>query len=582
MNNAFFFGDNLHILREYVADESVDLVYLDPPFNSNATYNLLFKSPDKTRWSDSQITTFDDTWSWGDAAEAAFDDVLASPTKAADVLSSLRLILGTNDMLAYLTMMTIRLVELRRVLKKTGSLYLHCDPNASHYLKIILDGIFGPDLCQNEIIWQRNTGKSLMKRRLPNTHDVLLAYRQGEQSTWNDEAVYVPYDLENLPDKTASKYCYFDDQGRRYSLDNLLNPNKNRPNLDYEFLGVRRVWRWTKERMTAAHEAGLIHQSGPGKVPRLKRYLDEMKGLPLSDVWTDILPLNSQAQERLGYPTQKPLKLMERIIALSSKPGDVVLDPFCGCGTTLHAAQELGRKWIGIDVAVQSMHVVQDRLKHHFPGIKYDVFGIPKSAEGALWLAENHPFKFEEWAVTALGAMHSGKFRGDGGIDGSFYYLTASDDRSRGIVSVKGGRNLNPGMVRDLGGTVETQRRLTRDEKAIGVLVCAHEPTKGMRDAAREFGKIDTFIGQIPAVQIITVAEMFAGATINVPAMLDTVTAAAIGRKKSQLDAYRKPRDLTQREMMLPIKGGKSVVDLIDSSIDVPVMPSFRERRVAG
>lgn len=228
------------------------------------------------------------------------------------------------------------------------------------------------------------------------------------------------------------------------------------------------------------------------------------------------------------------------------------------------------------------MHVVQDRLKHHFPGIKYDVFGIPKSADGALWLAENHPFKFEEWAVTALGAMHSGKFRGDGGIDGSFYYLTASDDRSRGIVSVKGGRNLNPGMVRDLGGTVETQRRLTRDDKAIGVLICAHEPTKGMRDAAREFGKIDTFIGQIPAVQIITVAEMFAGATINVPAMLDTVTAAAIGRKKSKLDAYRKPRDLTQREMMLPIKGGKSVVDLIDSSIDVPVMPSFRERRVTG
>ncbi|SEJ75492.1 DNA methyltransferase [Marinovum algicola] len=347
-------------------------------------------------------------------------------------------------------------------------------------------------------------------------------------------------------------------------------------------MGVTRTWRWTEHRMQAALEAGLISQSAPGRVPQFKRYLDEQKGLPLPDVWTDILPLNSQARERLGYPTQKPLKLLERIISLSSKPGDVVLDPFCGCGTTLHAAQELGRKWIGIDVAVQSMHVVQDRLKHHFPGIKYDVFGIPKSADGALWLAENHPFKFEEWAVTALGAMHSGKFRGDGGIDGSFYYLTASDDRSRGIVSVKGGRNLNPGMVRDLGGTVETQRRLTRDDKAIGVLICAHEPTKGMRDAAREFGKIDTFIGQIPAVQIITVAEMFAGATINVPAMLDTVTAAAIGRKKSKLDAYRKPRDLTQREMMLPIKGGKSVVDLIDSSIDVPVMPSFRERRVTG
>lgn len=582
MKNAFYFGDNLHILREYIPDESVDLIYLDPPFNSNANYNLLFKSPDKSRWSDAQITTFDDTWSWGDVAEEAFERVIAVPGKPADVLTSLRLILGDNDMLAYLTMMTARLVELRRVLKPTGSLYLHCDPTASHYLKVVLDGVFGPGRFQNEIVWQRNTGKSLMKRRLPNTHDLILAYRQSEQSTWNEDAVFSPYDPDNLNAKTAQKYCHTDEDGRRYSLDNLLNPNKNRPNLDYEFLGVRRVWRWTKARMQAAYEAGLIHQSAPGKVPRLKRFLDEMKGLPLNDVWTDILPLNSQAQERLGYPTQKPLALMERIISMSSSPGDVVLDPFCGCGTTLHAAHALGRQWIGIDVAVQSMHVVQDRLDHHFPSIKYDVFGIPKSADAAIWLAENHPFKFEEWAVCALGAMHSGKYRNDGGIDGMFYYLTGSDERSRGIVSVKGGRSLNPGMVRDLGGTVQTQRRLTKDPNAIGVLVCAHEPTKGMRDAAREFGKVDTLFGPVPAVQIITVKEMFEGATIRVPAMLDTVAAASIGRQKAASSAFKNPRDLAQREMMLPIRGGLEGHNASRAATPVPVMPSFRERRAGS
>lgn len=581
MSNAFYFGDNLYILREYIPDESVDLVYLDPPFNSNATYNLLFKSPDKTRWADAQIATFDDTWSWGDVAEEAFDDVTAVPGKAADILMSLRLILGTNDMLAYLTMMTARLVELRRVLKPTGSLYLHCDPTASHYLKVVLDGIFGPNRFRNEIVWKRNTGKSMMKNRLPNTHDLLLAYRQSEQSTWNDDAIYTAYDPENLPAKTARKYCHMDDNGRRYTLDNLLSPSKNRPNLEYDFLGVHRVWRWTRARMQAAYDAGLIHQSGPGKVPRLKRYLDEMKGLSLSDVWTDILPLNSQAQERLGYPTQKPLSLLDRIIRMSSREGDVVLDPFCGCGTTLHAAQETGREWIGIDVAVQSMQIVQDRLNHHFPGVRYNVFGIPKSLDGALWLAANHPFKFEEWAVSALGAMHSGKFRSDGGIDGTFYYLTGSDERSRGIVSVKGGRSLNPGMVRDLGGTVQTQRKLTQDGKAIGVLICAYEPTKGMRDAAREFGKVDTLFGSIPAVQIITAEEMFAGKTIDVPAMLDTVTAAAIGRKKTASAAFRNPRDVTQREMMLPIRGGKPIAPSPEVG-QASVMPSFRARRVAS
>lgn len=598
MSNAFYFGDNLHILREYIPDESVDLVYLDPPFNSNATYNLLFKSPDKSRWADSQISTFDDTWSWGDAAEEAFEDVVARPGRAADVLSSLRLILGTNDMLAYLTMMTARLVELHRALKPTGSLYLHCDPTASHYLKIILDGIFGPDRFKNEVVWKRTGAHGNAKRWGP-THDVIFFYARSDKTGWTRS--YQPYDRDYLNEH----YKYEDDRGRFQPISLTgTSPRKGASGLPWRSVDptkVGRHWaiperslpRWferppfydrftPQEKLDALDQAGLIWWPERGEVPRFKRYSDASPGCPIQDVITDIRPLTANSKERIGYPTQKPVALLKRIIEASSKPGDMILDPFCGCGTALHAAQEMGREWIGIDVAVQAMHVVQDRLKHHFPAVSYDVFGIPKSVDGALWLADKHPFKFEEWAVSALGAMHSGKFRNDGGIDGTFYYLTASDERSRGIVSVKGGRSLNPGMVRDLGGTVQTQRRLTRDDKAIGVMVCAHEPTKGMRDAAREFGKVDTLFGPIPAVQIITVQEMFDGATINVPAMLDTVAAAAIGRKKSVQSAFKNPRDLAQREMMFSIKGGLADQITATGEAQVPVMPSFRARRAAG
>lgn len=561
MNNAFYFGDNLHILREYIPDESVDLVYLDPPFNSNATYNLLFRSPDRDKWSDAQIATFEDTWKWGEAAEETFEYLEMEPGRAGEVLGALRRMLGENDMLAYLTMMAARLVELVRVLKPTGSIYLHCDPTASHYLKILLDAVIGPEKFQNEVVWQRTTGKALMTRRLPNNHDLLLAYRKSEQAIWNDDAIYRPYDETNLPEKTAQKYCHKDADGRLYTLDNLLNPNKNRPNLDYEFLGVKRVWRWTQERMQAAYEAGLIHQSGPGKVPRLKRFLDEQKGIPLGDVWTDIPPLNSQAQERLGYPTQKPLALLERIIAMSSNEDSVVLDPFCGCGTSLHAAQSMGRRWIGIDVAVQAMRVVQDRLKHHFPMIDYEIFGIPRSVDGALYLAENHPFKFEEWAVSRIGGMHSGKYRGDQGIDGSFFYLADKDEKSRGIISVKGGRSLNPGMIRDLAGTLDRERRQTKDPKAIAVFVCAHEPTKGMIREARSMGTIETFTGPVPALQILSVQDIFNGETIRVPAMYDSITAAAAGRSgRGARGAFIDPRELVkQRQFYFEISGGRSV-----------------------
>ena len=600
MRNAFYFGDNLHILREYLSDESVDLIYLDPPFNSNASYNLLFKSPDKNRWADAQIATFDDTWTWGDTAEDTFDEVTAVPGKPADVLSSLRLILGANDMLAYLTMMTARLVELRRVLKPSGSLYLHCDPTASHYLKIVLDAVFGLRAFRSEVIWKR-TGAHGNARRWGPVHDTILYYAASERTTWN--RAMQPYEQGYLDDHYDQADARGNFQAISLTGSGVRTGDSGRPWRAVDPGAVGRHWAvpekslpdWfeppagysdatTQEKLDILDSAGLIWWPERGNVPRFKRYADVSAGVPVQDVVTDIRALSAKAVERLGYPTQKPVALLERIITASSNEGDVVLDPFCGCGTSLHAAQNLGRQWIGIDVAVQSMHVVQDRLKHHFPHVQYDVFGIPRSADAAMWLAENHPFKFEEWAVSALGAMHSGKFRGDRGIDGTFYYLTGSDERSRGIVSVKGGRSLNPGMVRDLGGTVQTQRRLTKDDKAIGVLLTAHEPTKGMRDAAREFGKVDTLSGPIPSVQIITVAEMFDGRTIQVPLMLDTVAAAALGRKGNARAAFKAPRDLAQRGFLLPIRGGASAGQPAEEAMSsaAMVMPSTRQRRAAG
>ena len=345
--NQLYFGDNLSILREHVADASVDLIYLDPPFNSNATYNVLFRERSGDE-SAAQITAFDDTWHWSLESERAYQDVVThGPAKVGQLLAAMRAFLGQNDMMAYLTMMAQRMIELHRVLKPTGSIYLHCDPTASHYLKLLLDAVFGAQQFRNEIVWQRTIAKGLMSKQFANNHDVIISYRKTIASTWNLDATFQPYDEISLDTKTAAKYSHRDADGRLYRLDNLTNPNRNRPNLTYEFLGVTRVWRWTKERMQAAYDQGLVVQTRPGAVPSLIRYLDEQRGRPFGDVWTDIPPINSQAKERLGYPTQKPEALLERIINASSNEGDVVLDPFCGCGTAVAAAERLNRQLDG-------------------------------------------------------------------------------------------------------------------------------------------------------------------------------------------------------------------------------------------
>jgi site-specific DNA-methyltransferase (adenine-specific) len=567
---TLYYGDNLDILRRYLKDETVDLVYLDPPFNSAQNYNAFFHEKDGTDAA-SQIHAFEDTWHWDIETKKAYDAVTEQPGKVSDVMQAFYTFLGGNDMMAYLTMMSSRLVELRRVLKPTGSLYLHCDPTASHYLKLLCDSIFGKDNFRNEVIWKRTTAKSLAFRSLPSNHDVLLLYSKGEGYTWNQP--FQAYDPNNLGPKTESKYSHFDKDGRRYQLDNLLNPNKDRPNLTYEFLGVKRVWRWTKERMQKAYDDGLVIQPSPGAVPRFKRYLDEQEGRPLDDVWEDIPPLNSQAKERLGYPTQKPVALLERIIQASSNPGDVVLDPFCGCGTTIDAAEKNSREWIGIDVTQLAISLIKNRLQDTYgPRLKFisggtsytsptsesvgraalprrqagadgraalprrqadpqvsptesiemgsrtstvRIIGEPTTPNEAATLAEDDKYQFQWWALGLVGARPVEQKKGaDHGIDGKILFR---DDPKAAkpeqiIIQVKGGKT-GVKDVRDLRGVLD------REKAAIGILISLQPATGPMETEAASAGFYEhkTNRQKYPRLQLRTVKELMEGKGIERP-----------------------------------------------------------------
>ena len=506
--NQLFYGDNLDVLRLHVLDESVDLVYLDPPFNSNANYNVLFAERDGTQAA-AQIKAFDDTWRWDDGAARAYADVVEAGGRVSQAMQAFRTFLGESDMLAYLAMMAPRLVELRRVLKPAGSLYLHCDPTASHYLKMLMDAVFGPKYFRNEIAWQRSTAKGHAFTRFPTAQDVLLCYGKTEDVTWN--SAYVPHRDEYV----KSHYGNIEPEtGRRYTLGDCLNPNLNRPNLKYEWHGHTRVWRWTPEKMQAHHDAGRLVYTKSG-MPRFKRYLDEMPGSPVTSVWTDIPPINSQAQERLGYPTQKPEALLARIIEASSNEGDVVLDPFCGCGTTIAAAQALGRQWIGIDVTNLAITLIRHRLKDAYGDDveqTYQVIGEPVSVPDAEALAASDPYQFQWWALGLVGARPAeGKKGADQGIDGRIYFHDGDTAKTKQIViSVKAGK-LHAPYVRDLRGVVE------REQAALGVLLTLNAPTKAMRTEAASAGFYASPWGQHPRVQILTVGELLAGKRLDAP-----------------------------------------------------------------
>jgi site-specific DNA-methyltransferase (adenine-specific) len=526
--NKLYYGDNLDILRRYIPDASVDMVYLDPPFNSNANYNILFAEKDGTKAA-GQIQAFTDTWTWDQEDEAVYADLVTAGGKVADCVQAFRTFLGPCDMLAYLVMMAPRLVELRRVMKPTASIYLHCDPTASHYLKILMDAVFGPVRFMAELVWQR-AGAHKLASGWDSVHDIILTYARGEEPFHQN--VYVPYTAEY-----KARFKNVDPDGRRWQDVALTAGGSSKS----ETARSQMPWRgympppgrnWSAPRFVTDHlklprkmdvlekleamdKAGYIHWPKNGGTPRFKQYLDMLPGLPVSDTWVDIPPINSQAAERLGYPTQKPVALLERIIQASSNPGDMVLDPFCGCGTTVHAAQKLGRRWIGIDITHLAITLMKERLRDAFgKKVSFDVVGEPTSIPDAASLAESDPYQFQWWALGLVGARPvEGKKGADKGIDGKIVFQGDEPGKFENVlISVKAGKT-GAAHVRDLRGVVE------RDKAAIGVLISMEAPTAPMRTEAATAGFWESQVWgkRYPRIQILTVSELLTGAAIDMP-----------------------------------------------------------------
>ena len=532
--NELYYGDNLDVLRRYVKDESVDLVYLDPPFNSRQEYAVLFAEKDGTK-SSSQIHAFEDTWEWNIEAEQAYLETVEKGGRVADALRAFRTFLGGSDMLAYLAMMAPRLVELRRVLKETGSIYLHCDPTASHYLKILLDGVFGPQMFLSEIVWKRTSAHNSAKRWGP-VHDVLLFYGKGDRPAWN--RIFQDYDEEYV----RKFYCHEDRNGR-YRLGDLTGAGKRKGESGLPWRGVNptkagRHWAvpapdplpemWDRlsvqQRLDYLDADGLVHWPRIDGIPQFKRYLRIDRGIPIQDVITDIDPLSPHAKERLGYPTQKPEALLERIIKASSNAGNVVLDPFCGCGTTIQVAQRLYRRWIGIDITHLAIGLIKQRLSDSFGANAkntYKVVGEPTDYAGAALLAAEDKYQFQWWALGLVGARPAEQKRGaDRGFDGRIYF----HDEERGgktkqiLFSVKAG-GVQVSQVRDLRGTID------REEAEMGVFLCFEPPTKPMLREAAEAGLYKSTDGTTyPRLQILTIQQILDGEQPKFPPFARSVT----------------------------------------------------------
>jgi adenine specific DNA methylase Mod len=528
--NQLFYGDCLDILRNSIKDESVDLIYLDPPFNSSATYNVLFKSPEGHA-AHAQIEAFEDTWHWGEQAEREFAEILHQPkTDVAEMMQALRRFLGENDMMAYLTMMANRLLELHRVLRSTGSLYLHCDPTASHYLKVVLDGVFGGANFRNEIVWKRTTSHNDARHQFPDVSDTIFFYTKSDEANFSRQ--FGAYDQTYLDDK----YRHKDQSGRVYRLSDLRSPHP-RPNLMYEYKGHKphpNGWAVSLGKMKELDAKGLLEfpKKQGGRI-QLRRYLDERAGMPITNIWDDIRPINAMAQERLGYPTQKPLALLERIISASSNEGDIVLDPFCGCGTAVHAAEKLKRRWVGIDITHLAISLIEKRMRDAFPGISFEIHGTPKDAESATDLAKRDKYQFQWWACSLVNAQpYQGKKRGaDTGIDGLIYFQDDAGPPKKIIVSVKGGENVGVAMIRDLAHVVK------REKAEIGLFVTLAEPSDPMKkEATKEGFYTSPQVANFPRLQILTIEGLLEG---REQARYPDLARGGHTFKKAQLDEGR-------------------------------------------
>ena len=579
MNNTMYFGDNLEILRnlEYFSNESVDLIYLDPPFNSNRDHNVLFKAESGAD-SEAQITAFEDTWHWTETSLATyFDLVQDSPAPVATAIKALMELIGHNQMMAYLVMMAARLVELHRVLKVTGSLYLHCDPTASHYLKILLDAIFGTENFRNHITWKRTGAHSGSKKWGP-ISDNILFYTKSDDYIWNK--VYEKYD-----DAYIRKYYRNEDDRGRYQLVSLTGAGESKGDSGKPWRGIDptesgRHWATptislehaypdrdmsgltVQEKLDLLDEAGLVAWPEKGRIPRHKRYLDEGEGVVIQDIITDIRPLGARAKERLSYPTQKPEALLERIIRASSSEDQVVLDPFCGCGTTIAAAHKLKRHWIGIDITHLSIALQKYRLQNQFElvsGRDYAVIGEPVTVDAARALAHDPDnagrYQFEWWALSLIGAKptqgksgsRKGKMGADKGVDGIIHFF---DDDEMGkpiaatvVAQVKSGK-VSARDIRDLKGAVQ------RENAAMGVFITLEQPTQAMLKEALAAAYYESPGRQgmrYRKLQILTIGDLLDGANVDMPRRFNNLKRAEFHRPAQANDNGESQQDLFEK-----------------------------------
>ena len=506
MENTLYYGDNLKIMREEIADESVDLIYLDPPFNSSADYNVLYKD-ELGDAPPAQKRAFTDSWHWPEATADYEEIQIHAPERVRKLITGLYEIVGPTPMMAYNVMMASRLLELHKKLKKTGSIYLHCDTTAGHYLKIIMEIIFGAENFRNVVIWQRFNFHADAKR-WGRIHDELLFYTKSQ-------AAVKKYNPQKKPYKESYIRSHFkkDDKGRYYRLDNASARGEGPPRYFFRKLippPKNAMWRWSQKKIDELCNKGRIVLTSAGR-PALKRYLDEMPGHSIGDVWTDIPPINPMAKERLGYATQKPVALLERIIKASSDNGNLILDPFCGCGTTIEAAEKLSRQWIGIDITHHAIALIMKRLDDAFgDDCVYTVKGLPEDYPSAQALANQDKYEFQWWALSLVGARPVGgvddrKKGADKGIDGIYPFIDEKERKSKIVViSVKGGKT-GPDHVRDLKGVVE------REDAAMGVLITLNPPTEAMKVEASTAGfyQSEVFKKKYPKIQILSVREYF-------------------------------------------------------------------------
>ena len=531
--NQLLYGDNLEILRKRIADESIDLCYIDPPFNSKQNYNQIYNQLDKE--DTAQAQAFIDTWTWDKLASEGLEEILKShnplyTNQLINLMSGLSKVIGKSSLLAYLVSMTLRIVEIHRALKPTGSFYLHCDPTASHYLKILADSIFLPKggEFRNEIIWKRTSAHSDTQGKFGKNNDIILFYTKSKKATWNKQYV-------SLSEDRLKNYNYQDEDGRKWASGDLSAKGLTGGGYEYEYRGIKSFWRCPLATMQKLDSENRLHFTQKGGI-RVKRYLDENKGQAIQQIFDDIPPISSQAKERLGYPTQKPEALLERIIKASSKEGDTILDCYCGCGTTIAVAEKLGRNWIGIDITYQSISLILRRLKESFGESimkQVQLSGIPKDLESARALALKQDDRlrkeFEKWAILTYAndnAIINDKKGADKGIDGIAYLLEGQDELRQIIFSVKSGK-LSVAQIRDLRGVIE------RENAAIGILLCLEEPTRAMLQECKEAGIYKHPLVQqtFDRLQIITIEEVTRGARLSVPLAVDVLKNAE--RKKN-------------------------------------------------